>query len=277
MSRYVVAVSGGVDSVVLLDMLSRLPDHELIVAHVDHGIREDSAHDAAFVAGLAEHYGYPFEVARYDLGPDASEDIARTLRYAFLRSVAEKHNARIVTAHHADDVVESMAINIHRGTGWKGLATHNSDVVRPLLGMHKQELLDYAGRVGLEWREDSTNTSDRYLRNRIRTHVQQMSAEHKKELLRLRESQKKYAEAIQQELHALLGEGPQYSRYFFTHIPRAVAIECIRHITKGRLTRPQALRAWQVIKTAKPGKRYEAGNGVDLRFSTRNFMVSLLK
>ena len=73
MSRYVVAVSGGVDSVVLLDMLTKLPDHELVVAHVDHCIRADSAHDAAFVAELAERYGFPFEVARYDLGEDASE------------------------------------------------------------------------------------------------------------------------------------------------------------------------------------------------------------
>ena len=157
------------------------------------------------------------------------------------------------------------------------MATHGGDVVRPLLGLHKKDLLDYAQRNNLAWREDSTNSSERYLRNRIRSHVHAMDPSHKKELLRLREKQKAYAHAIQSEVESLVGEGPQYSRYFFTHMPRAVAVECIRHITEARLTRPQAFRAWHAIKTAKPGKRYEAGNGVDLRFSTRNFMVSLVK
>ena len=81
MTRYIVAVSGGVDSVALLDMLARLSDHELIVAHFDHGIRSDSAEDALFVSGLAEQYGLPFEMRREELGSNASEDLARTRRY----------------------------------------------------------------------------------------------------------------------------------------------------------------------------------------------------
>jgi tRNA(Ile)-lysidine synthase len=114
--KYVVAVSGGVDSVVLLDHLAGHPEYELVVAHFDHGIRDDSREDEAFVRSLAEKYNVPFESKREDLGKQASEELARDRRYAFLRSVAGKHNAQIITAHHADDAVETIAINLLRGT-----------------------------------------------------------------------------------------------------------------------------------------------------------------
>ena len=102
-NKYVVAVSGGVDSVVLLHMLAHRPDIELVVAHFDHGIRDYSVADAQFVKELADSYGLPFESRREKLGKQASEDLARSRRYAFLRSVADKHQAKIMTAHHADD------------------------------------------------------------------------------------------------------------------------------------------------------------------------------
>ena len=111
-----VAVSGGVDSVVLLDMLARSEDR-LVVAHVDHGIREESSEDAQFVEGLAHQYQVPFVSTRLELGLEASEDTARRARYAFLEAEAAKRGAVIVTAHHLDDVVGSVAINLIRGTG----------------------------------------------------------------------------------------------------------------------------------------------------------------
>jgi tRNA(Ile)-lysidine synthase len=81
--KYLVAVSGGIDSVVLLHKLVAAGEHELVVAHFDHGIREDSAEDARFVKGLAEHYGLPFVMKREELGKTAGEEQARTRRYAF--------------------------------------------------------------------------------------------------------------------------------------------------------------------------------------------------
>ena len=171
MDKYVVAVSGGVDSVVLLDILSKQPDLELIVAHFDHGVRFDSGIDAIFVAGLAKKYGLKFELKREELGPDVSEDVARTRRYDFLRSVAKKHNAQLVTAHHADDVIETIAINLLRGTGWRGLAVLDSDVVRLLTGVKKSEIIDYANDHKLMWHDDSTNFENKYLRNRVRHHT----------------------------------------------------------------------------------------------------------
>ena len=277
MARYVVAVSGGVDSVVLLDMLSQVNGHELIVAHFDHGIRDDSSDDGLFVGGLAAKYGYEFETIREELGPDASEQRARDRRYAFLRSVAEKHNARIVTAHHADDTVETIAINLHRGTGWRGLAVLDSGIVRPLLQISKADLLAYAAHRNLEWHQDSTNASDTYLRNRLRGAVAGLDGAQKAELLKQRESQINLKKDIDAEVRRLIGGGPSYSRYFFSHVPKNVGIECLRAVVDAKLTRPQLERALMAIKTALPKSSYQAGTGITFDFTTRNFSLSLLK
>jgi len=277
MSKYVVAVSGGVDSVVLLDMLSRVNGHEIIVAHFDHGIREDSADDAAFVGQLAQRYGYVFETAREELGKSASEELARTRRYAFLRNVAKKHHARIVTAHHADDAIETIAINLHRGTGWRGVAVLDSDIVRPLLAMSKVSLLEYAKQRNLEWHQDSTNSSDAYLRNRLRGAVVSLDDMKKADLLARREQQVAYKKQIDTEVARLIGTGPDYSRYFFTHIPSQVAVECLRGLVDAQLTRPQLERALLAVKTAQPKSSYHAGAGLTFDFTTRNFSLSLLK
>lgn len=277
MAQYIVAVSGGIDSVALLHMLQASGEHELCVAHVDHGIREDSDEDARFVKALADSYGLPFHSTRLELGPDASEDVARKARYAFLKRLAREHGAEILTAHHGDDVVETVAINVHRGTGWRGVATHGADVVRPLLGHTKDDLRRYASVNGLEWREDSTNSSERYLRNRVRSHVATMDAEKKKKIMKLRDTQRKLRDLVDEEASKLVGDGPSYDRYFFTHIPKSSALECLRHLTKGKLTRPQMERALLAIKTALPGTVHQAGLGVSLSFTTRNFALSLVK
>lgn len=277
MSKYVLAVSGGVDSVVLLDMLSRQPNLDLVVAHFDHGIRDDSAVDANFVARLAGIYKLPFETRREELGKNASEEMARDRRYAFLRSVAEKHNAKLVTAHHADDVVETIAINLSRGTGWRGLAAMDSDVLRPMTNITKNEIINYAKHNKLKWREDSTNASDDYLRNRLRRRMVELDGDVKRQSLSLWSHQKSLKKAIDQEVKKLVGDGPNYSRYFFIHINDATGMECLRQIVDARLTRPQLLKALHAIKTAMPGKAYHAGGGVQLNFTSRNFTVELIK
>jgi len=281
---YVVAVSGGVDSVVLLDMLRKVPNLTLVVAHFDHGIRQESADDAAFVADLASRHGLPFETKRMTLGPKASEDVARKHRYDFLRKTAEKHNAKIVTAHHADDIIETIAINHIRGTGWRGLAVLDSDIVRPLLEMDKQKILAYAERHGLEWREDSTNASDAYLRNRLRKKAAQLPAEAKQQLLALHVRQREIKREIDEEVERLAREvksqgedSSEYGRYFFIHADPKPALAILRHITQGRLTRPQLERALLMIKTARHQHKYHAGRGVELRFSPRHFTVELIK
>lgn len=277
MDKYVLAVSGGVDSVVLLDILSKQPGMDLVVAHFDHGIRSDSNIDAIFVAGLAKKYGFQFETKREELGSDSSEEKARIRRYTFLRDVAKKYDAKLITAHHSDDVIETVAINLTRGTGWRGLAVLDSDVLRLLTGLTKAEIIDYAVKHKLSWHEDSTNAEKKYLRNKIREHTMKLDDDTKRQLLSLWSHQKHLKKMIDKEVESLIGYGPSYGRYFFIHIDEASAIECLRYAVKARLTRPQLLKTLHAIKTALPYKTYDAGNGVKIQFTSRNFIVELIK
>lgn len=260
--NYLVAVSGGVDSVVLLDMLVKEGEHELVVAHFDHGIRDDSHEDALFVAELAKKYGLPFETRREVLGKNASEELARDRRYEFLRDSAKKHKATIVTAHHMNDIAETIAINVTRGTGWRGLAVLDSDIYRPLLNLTKREIVAYAKENNLEWREDSTNASDAYLRNRLRSKF--ADEDMVLQLAALRARQVELKTAIEKEAIKYLAADDAYSRYLFTNIPEAVAIELLRtlavKIVNSSLPRPQLERTLLAIKTARAGTKFPFGN-----------------
>lgn len=271
--KYIVAVSGGVDSMVLLDMMVKAGGHELIVAHFDHGIRPDSQLDAQFVAEIAAAYGLRFETHREELGPEASEALARDRRYEFLRKLAATHDASVVTAHHLDDLVETVAINLTRGTGWRGVAVLDSDIIRPLLDTEKTALVAYAKRHAIAWREDPTNATSAYLRNRLRARAHALPSDTKRELRALHAHQRVLKRSIEKEVSQLIGDGPRYSRYTLTHMPIPAALECLRVITQAKLTRPQLARALNAIKVAKPGARFEAGNGISLHFTTRQFSL----
>lgn len=200
---FVVAVSGGVDSVVLLDKLAKHSKTEqedlqtkdylqlppiYVVAHFDHGIRKDSRTDALFVRELAEKYGLAFELGEGHLNSNVSEADAREARYAFLRSTMQKYKAqKIVTAHHQDDLLETMVINILRGTGPRGLAPMSGydDILRPLLNKRKSELVEYANSENLKWHEDSTNKDEKYLRNYVRANIMPKLESARAELLEI--------------------------------------------------------------------------------------------
>lgn len=171
--RYVLAVSGGVDSMVLLDIMAKKPELELVVAHFDHGIRSKlvAAKEKKSVAFEARKHGLKFIVGRGDLGVGASEETARKARYAFLDKVKKKYKAdAVVTAHHQDDLIETALINTLRGTGRRGLSAiaTNADIKRPLLDIPKEELIKYAIKNKLAWSEDVTNSDTSYLRNYLR-------------------------------------------------------------------------------------------------------------
>lgn len=271
--KYVVAVSGGVDSVVLLDVLASEGTYDVLVAHFDHGIRSESDADARFVEGLAARYGLPFFSRREELGASVSEEAARTQRYAFLKAIARNADARLVTAHHLDDVVETIAINLERGTGWRGLnVMSDTDVDRPLLGWTKQAIYDYALGHSLEWVEDETNRTNRYLRNRVRTRTMRLDDETKRRLGSLRSAQSALAERIDEEAARFLTG----SRYFMTMIDEATALELLRTILAANglsLTRPRRSRLLHAIKTTMPGAKFEAGENVTVEFTRREFIV----
>lgn len=271
---YVLAISGGVDSMVLLDMMARSTPHgDLIVAHFDHGIRKESADDAQFVANAAKRYGIRFETKREELGPDTSEEQARHRRYAFLFNVAANEKGTVVTAHHLDDLVETIVINVTRGTGWRGLAPFNQDILRPFLDVEKRDLVAYATKHAVSWRDDATNATDAYLRNRLRKKTVALPLDTKRQLLALYVQQKYVRHEIEQESQRLIGDGPGFRRHFFTQAPPDVALECLRCATQGKLTRPQLRRALHAIKSAKSGAAFHAGNGIEFHFTTRQFRI----
>jgi tRNA(Ile)-lysidine synthase len=275
--KYVVAVSGGVDSVVLLDMLVRAGGHELTVAHFDHGIRHDSAADARFVEGLCKQHGLSFEHRREELGADASEAKARERRYAFLNSVAERHKASIVTAHHADDVIETIAINLTRGTGWRGLAVLNDHrIERPLLGMTKHDVYEYAVCNSLEWVEDETNASEKYLRNRLRKRIAGAAIDTTR-LLGLRTRQIELVGVIDAEIEELTTRYRKDLRYFLTMIDETSAVEVLRHVMMHdyeSLTRPQLEKLLHMVKTAKVGTVHQPGGKSSVRFERNRLIVN---
>lgn len=286
--KYLVAVSGGVDSVVLLDRLIS-QRASVVVAHFDHGIRPDSAKDADFVRQLAKNYNVPFFTERQELGADASEDLARQERYQFLNQVAQKENAVVTTAHHLDDVVESVAINLMRGTGWRGLAVMGAaNIYRPLLDWTKKDITSYAKKHHLKWREDPTNQSNVYTRNIVRRQLM-VDDETKIQLKILFDEQSRLAEEIKSEVTSLLKNLKQsdykldkksdidYSRYFISNIDRASAYEIIRELTEGYLEPAQIDQVILANKTFQAGTVYQASKNVKFTFGTRLFTVKLLK
>lgn len=277
--KYLVAVSGGVDSVVLLDMLVKTK-HTLVVAHVDHGIRgEDSHADARFVEALAKSYGVPFVIERLKLRSDASEDMARRGRYTFLREQARIFGAKIATAHHSEDVIETIAINLMRGTGWRGLAVMGgAEIARPLIALTKTQIYMYALSHHLEWVEDETNRSDAYLRNRIRRTISSsLTSSQRQELIRLRAEMLQVRRDIEQEIRRV-DEQKLRSRYFMTHIDTAVAREllgdAIAQQTGVRPVRAQIDSALLSIKTARSGSIHHVGERTSLQFTSRTFSIN---
>jgi tRNA(Ile)-lysidine synthase len=178
----VVGVSGGADSVALLDLLLRLPgfDLTLVVAHLNHCLRgEESDADEQFCRELAAGYGVRFVTRRVEVRAIAAtqrlnlEDAARQERINFFDELrAATGAAAVVLAHHADDQAETVMMRLLRGAGTTGLAgmayCNRRGYVRPLLDVRRFELESYLSARGCRWREDSSNNDTRYLRNRIR-------------------------------------------------------------------------------------------------------------
>lgn len=176
--RWLVAVSGGPDSVALLELVAgAAPDLGIVpvAVHVDHGIQPAAAAGSALVERMAGRLGVPLVVRRLTLGAGATETVARRARYQVLEEVRVEQGAHgIMTAHHADDQVETVLLRLVRGTGPAGLAgmaPAAGGVVRPLLGVGRSELLQFVVAEGLEWWEDPSNRDPRHLRNWVRGEV----------------------------------------------------------------------------------------------------------
>ncbi|MYH63474.1 MAG: tRNA lysidine(34) synthetase TilS [Caldilineaceae bacterium SB0675_bin_29] len=196
-ARVVVAVSGGADSMALLHLLMRLRSDwnlDLVVAHLDHNIRPESADDATFVGEMARYWNLPFETTRLACGAltrkGNMEANARNLRYKFLAQVATKRQVDgspvdVAVAHTANDQAETVLMNLIRGSGVHGLAGMRAvrplllqdepvpgvRVVRPLLDVSRSEIIEYLWEHGIAWREDPSNQDRTLVRNRVRHEI----------------------------------------------------------------------------------------------------------
>ena len=179
--KVLLAVSGGVDSMVMLDLFSR-SGYRYGVAHCNFCLRgeegdEDEKSVADVCAGLgAEHFNIRFDtLAEVNASGESVQMVARRLRYDWFERLCAEHGyTKIAIAHHADDSVETFFINLIRGTGLRGLTgihVANGRIVRPLLFATRREILEYALNNGVAYREDSSNRSTKYLRNKIRLGV----------------------------------------------------------------------------------------------------------
>ena len=174
--RVICALSGGADSVALLFALYLLKDKlgiQLQAAHFDHGLRgEESTRDAQFVRELCDRYDIPLSLDRGNVvaGKKGLEAAAREARYRFLQGL----DGKIATAHTADDNAETVLMHMLRGTGLKGLggiAPVRGKLIRPMLEVTRQQVLEFLEEYHLPYREDSSNATDEFLRNRLRHHV----------------------------------------------------------------------------------------------------------
>jgi tRNA(Ile)-lysidine synthase len=175
--RLLLGVSGGVDSMVLLHLFQQLP-YTFTVAHVNFGLRGvESDEDEAFVVEYCRKHNIKVftnnvdTLAYVNSSKVSIQMAARSLRYDWFEKLKIEHQFKhLLTAHHSDDSVETIFINILRGTGISGLKgiTSNENAIRPLLPFTRAEIIEYANSVNLAWREDSSNVKEDYLRNKLR-------------------------------------------------------------------------------------------------------------
>lgn len=177
-SRFFIAVSGGIDSMVLIHLFQSI-GFPFAILHCNFQLRgKESDDDMEFVRSYADKFDIPWAMAHFETSDYAKEMkvstqvAARKLRYDwFDEQLEEKEYDYVLTAHHADDSLETFLINLSRGTGLDGLLgipAMNDTVLRPMLPFTREEIEQYAKENDIKWREDSSNASDKYLRNKIR-------------------------------------------------------------------------------------------------------------
>ena len=180
----IAAISGGPDSMMLLDILLQLRNKlniNIVVAHIHHNLRKESDEEAIMVENYCKNNNLIFEFKKINKYPDNkfSEVAARKLRYEFFDSLIKKYNSKyLFTAHHGDDLIETVLMRISRGSSLKGYAGFeiiNKDrgynIVRPLVYLTKKDIEEYLDKKHIEYAVDKTNKSNKYTRNRYRNNI----------------------------------------------------------------------------------------------------------
>jgi tRNA(Ile)-lysidine synthase len=279
----VLAVSGGADSLALLDLMHAVAPElglALVVAHADHGIRPGSEAVAATVRALAGRYGSPCEVGTLALGPGATETAARRARYAWLREVQRSRAARfLATAHHRDDQVETILLRVLRGSAPAGLAGMRprtaGGLVRPLLPFDRADLARHAAARDLPVHDDPANRDPRHLRSWVRTVllpllVERLGHRVADDVLRLgahAARDRRAWDAVLQLLPGLdlraSGGGFDVARGALVRYDDDVAVEALRAASRrvGLILGPRRALALLALARGQSGHRVELGGG----------------
>lgn len=304
-----VAVSGGVDSMALLAGLHELSQQyalNLTIAHVNHGLRgAESDADQALVVARAAELALPIDVAAVEprsLTQGGSsrarptlQEAGRTLRYAALRRAADEHGAQhIATAHHLDDQAETVLLRLFRGSGPDGLGgiperSRDGVLVRPLLEVSRAEIERFAADRRLIWREDASNRSPAYARNRLREHLPELAERFNPQILRaigdlaeaLRRDGEWIAAAVEREAVARFSEENGWlviDAKEWQELPpalsRRLAREALARVGAGRdVTRTHLKRVGAFLCDATPGKHIELPGGLLLERRRAGFRL----
>lgn len=288
--RYIVAVSGGVDSMSLLDYLVKSNINNLdniIIAHFDHGIRKDSKKDRILVQNVSKKNGLKFYYLEGNLGSNTSEKTAREERYRFLNQVKKDTSSfGLITAHHYDDLIETTVLNLLRGTNRRGLASLNSSkrVLRPFLNLSKAEIIQYALTNNLNWNEDYTNELSFYHRNYLRNVIiPKLSSKQKEELINIIQTMKEInskMDSILNHLYKKKVSNNSLSRLWFNSQDYEVQIEFVAFwLRKNKFldySRKSLIKIVNDLKTYPKGaiievsKQYFFKVGKDLLFLSYN-------
>ena len=274
--KYIVAISGGVDSICLLNLLLRgTKDNSnkfIIIAHLDHGIRKESKKDRILVEKISKKYSLQFVYEEIKLGKAASEELARKYRYEFLNKIKKDFNAYgIMTAHHQDDLLETFFINLIRGTNRRGLSSLKStpELLRPLLNYSKKEIIEYALNNKLVWNEDITNLNTNYLRNYLRIKlIPKLTISQRNEGVEIIKRQQILNEKIDYNLGNIirLFDKNKIPRIWFNTLSLNIQKELIGYLLRlnnfSAYTNKMLLRLALLLKVSKTSAIIEVSKGI---------------
>lgn len=292
-----VAVSGGVDSMVLLDVLCQFQEKfqlELRVAHLDHQLRTDSEADAQLVVEQAKQRGLAYTVKQTDVAALAEkikqsvETAGRDARYQFLTSVANEQGCQsIALGHHQNDQAETFLLNLIRGAnvqGWGGMKPKSDACIRPLLHCSKAQIRQYAQEHDIEFREDDTNTDQQFRRNWIRHEVIPLLEQKNENWIdaitrnqaifrEISDYLRKQADQAYEEVVVEFSESDvTLNRKNFNQLDPALQSEIIRLVVQNLYGSLVRLESDHILKVRKHSQQLASGQVVELPLGLKVFI-----
>ena len=302
--KVVVAVSGGPDSMCLLDTLNKLKDElnfSICVAHVNHGIRKESDDEKVYVENYCKKYSIPFHYLKVDVpklskeNKMSEETYGRKVRYDFFEQVRIEENASaIAVAHNLNDNVETVLLNELRGCGLKGLTGMDfrfGYIIRPLLNIEKKDIVLYNNELELNPCIDKTNSEEIYLRNKIRLslipYLQELNPNFVENISRMRKILKEDNDFIEQYVDKVFNDTIveenddniifNYKELMNEH--ESVQKRVIRRIIEKKISNLDGIESVHVLDILKllnnniKGKKYIIGNKFTIEIVKKNTAI----